>query len=624
MSSREGRVWLFLGFLILVLVIVNSQSLQLSYESRAILSTLFEDSARERAGSLANGLAPILDDVESGDRWASSLRSWNDTLAREASERGLVSACLIDWEARLLSGGACAPAAGGAFDRLTSSGRRRLLEEGWAMTEMASVYDENATAFGYLALSSDSGDRSVVLRVEMTGASLTEANRRFRTTLIYQVSALSLVLLAVVLFVHSLVAPHRRLVAEARSVASELSDSIEQDTDEGKFLLSTFQEVVARLKDKERELASLHKLEKARADETEALASDIIRSMTTGLVSLDASGRIALVNPAAERIFHARASELRGRLFSEAFRGSDELSSLVDDALERSVSRLRGSTDYRRDDGAPLHLGVSVIPMTTTGEDASRGALCLFADLTEVVQLRERLLLKENLARLGEMAAGIAHEFRNGLATILGNARLLREQARDESADIADALIDESQALSRVVSEFLQFARPEPLELEEVDLSRLAREVASDLRERAASENITIDVEAGEVVVPGDEALLRKALQNLVSNSMDALSECDRADKRVHISVEASDDAATVRVRDNGPGVPQEHRERIFTPFYTGKASGTGLGLSVVQKIAVSHDGSIELEDSHDGVGASFVIRLPMVFDRQPAARDWV
>ncbi len=163
-------------------------------------------------------------------------------------------------------------------------------------------------------------------------------------------------LLAVVLFVHSLVAPHRRLVAEARSVATELSaGEAGESHDEGQFLLHTFQDVVARLKDKERELQTLHLREKTRADETEALATDIIRSMTTGLVSLDPSGRVAVVNPAAEKIFGLEASAWRGRPFGDVFVGSQELRDRVEEALSQGALSPQepGAVPPRRRSHAP-------------------------------------------------------------------------------------------------------------------------------------------------------------------------------------------------------------------------------------------------------------------------------
>ena len=209
MLSGEGRIRLFLAFLILVLVLTNSQSLQVSYLARGLLGELFETQSRELSLRIAS-------DIErEGDE---SIRVLTSRLASIAEARGLLSACVLDWTARLITGGACPPIEGGALDRLDEDGRRMLVTAGWTMTDVRPQYDvAEARAFGYLVLTNprSSGDPGRILRIEVPAPRLAETNRQFRMTLVYQVSALSLVLLAIVLFLNSMFAPHRRLVAEA-------------------------------------------------------------------------------------------------------------------------------------------------------------------------------------------------------------------------------------------------------------------------------------------------------------------------------------------------------------------------------------------------------------------------
>jgi PAS domain S-box-containing protein len=608
MFSREARARLFLSFLVLVLVLVNAQSLQLSSASKGLLTASFEESFALRARLLA-------DELSSPDVWSSA-----ELLSKRGAAHGLRSACILDWEAKLLTGGSCSAPRGEAFDQLDRREWKRLVEEGWAMAKVTPAYDAaRAEAVAYLALPPEEafGASPAVLRVSMPAAAIAQANRSFRAALIYQTSAFAVVLLAILLFFRSLIGAHRRLVAEARTVATELSPGPAPAEDESQFLLETFQEVVARLKQKEQELVALHQREKTRADETEALSSDIIRSMTTGLVSLDASGRVVLVNPAAERIFQVEAATARGKPFREVFPGSTDLARMVDEALLRGAYQLRGQARYAIADQRTLHLGVSVTPLSSA--EAPRGALCLVADLTEVVELRERLLLKENLARLGETAAGIAHEFRNGLSTILGNAKLLKGESAG-SEPIVEALIAEGQSLSRVVSELLQFARPEPLRSESFDLSRLASSLIEEMRSRAADSGVALVLSGGPVRIEADEHLVRKALSNLLGNALDALEGQENG--KVCVEVTESLGVASVRVRDNGPGVAEADRGRVFTPFFTTKEKGTGLGLSVVQKIVVSHNGSVELEKTSSG--ASFLVRLPTRGAPSLETEEWV
>ena len=194
MLSGEGRIRLFLAFLILVLVLTNSQSLQVSYLARGLLGELFETQSRELSLRIAS-------DIErEGDE---SIRVLTSRLASIAEARGLLSACVLDWTARLITGGACPPIEGGALDRLDEDGRRMLVTAGWTMTDVRPQYDvAEARAFGYLVLTNprSSGDPGRILRIEVPAPRLAETNRQFRMTLVYQVSALSLVLLVLASF----------------------------------------------------------------------------------------------------------------------------------------------------------------------------------------------------------------------------------------------------------------------------------------------------------------------------------------------------------------------------------------------------------------------------------------
>ena len=505
------------------------------------------------------------------------------------------------------------------FDRLDRQGKRLLVERGWAVTEVTPPYDPQlAGAFGYRVVPGTEDGVESVLRMEVPTPHLGAANRNLRSTLFYQVSAFSLVLFTLIFFLNRLLAPHRRLVSEARTAAGRL-DSPAEALDEDQFLLSTFQGVVAQLKDKEQQLAEMHAREKARADETEALATDIIRSMTTGLVSVDERGHLVLMNPAAERVFRTKASLVLDRSYLEVLPGSEEMAGWVEKAIRDGQSSLRRQVEYRFSDGDNIHLGVSVIPLFSSAKRV-RGALCLHADLTEVIQLRERLTLKENLARLGEMTAGIAHEFRNGLATIMGNAKLLESSAsEDETSELVEALLEETQSLSRVVTEFLQFARPQPIRLAPVDLAFLVREIADELTPRASEAEVRLEVAGSPCRAEVDEVLLKQAIQNLLLNAIEAAASVSG---RVEIRTAESGEYAVLTVSDNGPGIPKEIATQLFTPFFTTKPSGIGLGLALVQKIAVAHNGEVSV--SSTSPGAVLTLRLPLRPEPATDMTEWV
>ena len=262
--------------------------------------------------------------------------------------------------------------------------------------------------------------------------------------------------------------------------------------------------------------------------------------------------------------------------------------------------------------GAASHLGLTVSPIREDAGGAAHGVICLFTDLTEVMELEEQLRLKDSLARLGEMTAGIAHEFRNGLATIHGYGRLLElERLPTDYRPFVQGIRDETEALGQVVTNFLSFARPTELALAPVEMTALVERAAEEVRAevRARGGDVVVRGEFGRV--DGDEVLLRQALSNLCRNAFEA---CAQARIVPEIVIEGQRDPVhgviRISVSDNGPGVPDGVADRVFQPFFTTKAQGTGLGLALVQKIVVTHNGRVTVATG-DGGGARFVVTLP-------------
>ena len=261
-----------------------------------------------------------------------------------------------------------------------------------------------------------------------------------------------------------------------------------------------------------------------------------------------------------------------------------------------------------RSEGDKVVLGVSVSPL---GAGRS-GAICLFADLTNVVELEEQLRLKEALARVGELTAGIAHEFRNGLATIHGYSRLLTPEALPaQYRPYVEGIRNETEALGQVVTNFLKFARPETVSFAPVALGQLVRRASDDLRHELPR-GTTIEVRGDFTEIQGDEVLLKQVFGNLVRNAAEA---CETAGVQPVITIEGKLDekrgVCRVFVTDNGPGIPEAARERVFQPFFTTRSRGTGLGLAIVQKIVVTHNGRVAAGVSPGG-GAKIDLTFPL------------
>ncbi len=368
------------------------------------------------------------------------------------------------------------------------------------------------------------------------------------------------------------------------------------------FMAAAMEDAVRKLRDGERAM-------KARAEASERLSSEIVASLTSGLLVVDREGIVRTLNPAGERMLDLPRGSWEGP-YREVLRNAAPLADVLEECLNTALPVVRRAVPMTG--GVVSHLGLTVSPIHEETGTAAQGVICLFTDLSEVMELEDQLRLKDSLARLGEMTAGIAHEFRNGLATIHGYSRLLDlERLEPGYRPYVQGIRDETEALGQVVTNFLGFARPTELNRAPVDMLTLADRAGEEVRgdSRARGGDVIVRGEFGRV--DGDEVLLRQALSNLCRNAFEA---CDAANVPPRIVIEGERDevhgSLRISVSDNGPGVPAAVAPRIFRPFFTTKAHGTGLGLALVQKIIVTHNGRVTVAQE-DGGGARFVVTLP-------------
>jgi PAS domain S-box-containing protein len=333
--------------------------------------------------------------------------------------------------------------------------------------------------------------------------------------------------------------------------------------------------------------------------------------MPAGLLVVNANGIISSANPAAEQALGIHG--LGFRRYSEVLREGSELTRLVAECLSEGKIFRREQVEHATPSGERRHLGVTISPIRK-GQEKISGVLCLLSDLTELSALQQQMQLKENLAALGELSAGIAHEFKNALATISGYAQMIRaEELCGEAADYADRILEQTRNITHVVTEFLKYARPLEIGSEAVGLEGVVERVVSDVAEAKPAVMVRREGVFGNVA--GDEGLLRQALLNLVRNAAEACSEGAAGGGQVVLKGEMlrGEEGGTQRilVLDNGPGMEEASLSKLFRPFYTTKADGTGLGLAVVQKIIVQHGGQVEARNRPEG-GAAFTVTLPL------------
>ncbi|HYA97012.1 MAG TPA: ATP-binding protein [Methylomirabilota bacterium] len=383
------------------------------------------------------------------------------------------------------------------------------------------------------------------------------------------------------------------------------------------FMAASMQAVIQKLRDQEKELERLHKLEKERAAQTEKFSEEVTRNMPAGLLLVNAAGIITSANPAAEQVLEMRG--LGFRRYSEALGPNSDLTKLLGACLTKGVVFRREQVEHTASKGEAHLLGVTIWP-ARKGADQITGAICLLSDLTELASLQQQVQLKENLAALGEISAGIAHEFKNALATISGYAQMIRTEKGDgEVAEYAGLILEQTQNITQVVGEFLKYAKPLDITQDQVSHETVVERVVAELKEALPA--VQIAVQGRFRAVAGEEGFLRQALLNLARNAAEAAaSAADGPQILIHGSYAliGSSEVQQISVADNGPGIPPAALNKIFRPFFTTKARGTGLGLAVVQKIIVQHGGSVEARNRPQG-GAEFIVTLP-VFKAAPEA----
>lgn len=352
---------------------------------------------------------------------------------------------------------------------------------------------------------------------------------------------------------------------------------------------------------------------KARAEASERLSDEIVASMTSGLLVVGYDGQVRTVNPACRRLLNLPEGEVAGS-FRDVLARAQPLADAIDESLSGGRAVIRRAIQMPGPSGAASHLGVTVSPIRD-GTGAPHGAICLFSDLSDVVELEEQLRLKDSLARLGELTAGIAHEFRNGLATIHGYSRLLElDRLPEDFHPFVQGIREETEALGQVVTRFLNFARPAELIVASVDMRTIAERAADEIAPEARSRGGHVSVTGSFGVVSGDEVLLRQAFSNLCRNALEACIEAGTP-PRIVLDGAREDSVLRLAVTDNGPGVDPKIAARMFRPFVTTKARGTGLGLALVQKIIVMHNGRVSV-GAADGGGTRVTVTLPL----RPAA----
>jgi PAS domain S-box-containing protein len=455
-------------------------------------------------------------------------------------------------------------------------------------------------------------------------------------------AAIALVLggLAAAMVARRISRPVGRLADGVAAIArGELDQRIDLDrSDELGHLALAFNEMAAQLRRQRTELEAADAALRQRFAELSDLKSytdHILRSFANGLVTLDLDGRVVTANPAAETLTGCAAGSLTGRPVTEAFHDVPELRDLLLETLRTRVGIPRVSLMLARGDGQTVPVEVTTMPLRGA-EGQALGVVAVFRDLTPVRQLEEQLRRSDRLAALGTLAAGLAHEIKNPLTSIMTFSRHVARRFDDERfrQRFQSVVPRELERINAIVDGLLRLARPARLVLAPVNLPPLLEQALELYAHQIEARRIRVRREwpVGVPPVPGDAEQLYQAFLNLVANAIDAMEDeggtltvrLGRA-QRAEGFGGAAGDRLVVEVADTGSGIKPEETPDVFNPFFTTKAGGTGLGLAIAHKIIEDHGGTVTLH-STPGQGTVFRVALPIRAGRRndrPVSGEW-
>ena len=560
-----------------------------------------------------------------GDLLVYNFTALEQNVARVASEDDVRYAIILDADGRVAAHSRRPDHVGAVLD--TDVNRRAVAGDA-PITQQTVLARSGEAIYDFAVPITTERQRWGTVRVGLSKRRMEAEIRRTRLELA-ALTAATLILggLAAALVARRIARPMRQLAEGATAISrGELLQRIEPSGfGEISALAVAFNHMAAQLFQQRTELEDANHELRRRFDELEDVkryTENILASLTTGIVTVDLEGRVVTLNPAAEMLTGFFAGEVVGRYCTELFAPTPEIGEMLMETLANRVPAVGVSVTLKRRSGAALPVEVSTAPLKG-GEGKDLGVVALLRDLTLVRELEGRLRRSDRLAALGSLAAGLAHEIKNPLTSVLTFSRHVARRFDDAHfrERFQRVVPRELERINGIIERLLELARPVPAAFTRLRVGPLVDRAVDLFANEIEAQGIVVVREYARDLPPvaADEESLYRAVINVIGNALDAMESGGCLTLRIGWATSAEafrpgrtpgNHRVAIEVSDTGKGIRAEDAERLFNPFFTTKAQGTGLGLAVTHKIVEDHGGAIDFH-SVPGAGSTFRIVLP-------------
>ncbi len=461
---------------------------------------------------------------------------------------------------------------------------------------------------GFFHFVSDS-EEPLTLVVAINAGELSDIERFATLNTLFQVLSVLAALTMAVMLLKITMKPYNQIKSEA--IAADIARTDKPESVD--FAVEAFQKVISELRTKEQKLQQLYAQQRDRAASLERYTEDVLGSMPSGVLSCSIDGTITHFNDSAAKILGIATDDAIARQYASTLCEWPSLQNLLAETLRTRTGKSIPEIEILARNKCTIWLSVTC-SLVTDAYGATRGATLLISDITELKRLEAEIVVKEQMAVLGEMSAGLAHQLRNSMGAVIGYSQLLTKLCSEgTTAEMVSGILREARITGEMLDRFLKLSRvgeisPVPTTFAEIRLA-LMTHFEHKLTERDLQLIVNCQNDTPQFVC--DPLLILNTLINLIENAIQA--SLPQKSISLDFCFDSTSEMFLLEIADQGKGMTEDQLSRIFTPFYTsGKADGTGLGLALARKWVMAHGGTITCQ-SQIGNGTKFTIALPII-----------